>query len=123
MVLLFFVVAVIDIFLVNDFSESEFSTTVQIESGLGGAGTSGIGKGITVVIPRKGVGGGVIYTFLGGKGGVIDTWRSREIWSYCSLSSCWTCIDSFCSREFSKVLFFFTFDSFKGALSSKSQNS
>lgn len=72
MVLLFFFVAAIDTFL-NDFSESEFSTTVQIESGLGGAGTSGIGKGITVVIPRKGVGGGVIYTFLGGKGGVTDT--------------------------------------------------
>lgn len=68
-----FFLSAIDTTLVNNCSDSAFFGTIHIESGLGGAGTSGIGKGVTVVIPRKGVGGGVIYTFLGGKGGVTDT--------------------------------------------------
>ena len=58
--------------LVRASSDSGFSVFVQIESGRGGAGISGTGSGATVVIPRKGVGGGIICTFFGGNGGVTD---------------------------------------------------
>lgn len=47
------------------------------ESGRGGAGASGIGNGVTVVMPRSGVGGGVMRAFFGGNGGVTEIWRSK----------------------------------------------
>lgn len=48
------------------------SDSTTIESGLGGAGISGTGKGVIEVIPRSGAGGGLIFTFFGGNGGVVE---------------------------------------------------
>lgn len=80
------------------FSISWCSVVFTIESGRGGAGTSGIGNGTTVVIPLRGVGGGVTWTFFGGNGGVTDICRSKLIVTsatdfssvdFCLFSSCW----------------------------------
>lgn len=53
------------------------SGSTTMESGLGGAGISGTGSGVKDVIPRSGAGGGVIFTFLGGSGGVTEFCRSK----------------------------------------------